>query len=81
MTGGPPSGALGGGYRKGGHMQAYRIALTVDQEWLDAISRMTQDVYDGEVCFWESISAPFDIDPDTYNMSDQEFLEILNGEG
>jgi hypothetical protein len=59
-------------------MKAYRITLTVDQLWLDAISRMTEYVESGEICFWESVSDPFDIDPAAYNMTDEEFEELLN---
>lgn len=33
-------------------MQVYTIKLRVDQAWLQAIQKMTNDVYEGEVCDW-----------------------------
>lgn len=38
-------------------MQTYFIELKVDQEWLNAIDKLTADVYDGEVCEWIRIDA------------------------
>jgi len=38
-------------------MQTYFIQLEVDEQWLDAITNLTNDVYDGEVCKWISIQA------------------------
>lgn len=32
-----------------------KISLLVDDEWLEAINKLTLDVYDGEVCVWLSI--------------------------
>jgi len=33
----------------------YRVELEVDEKWFSAINRMTQDVWDGEVCTWRSL--------------------------
>lgn len=59
----------------------YRVTLVVDQGWLDAISDVTSYVESGEVCFWESVSDPIEVDPEQYWMTEDEFLSILNGEG
>lgn len=32
-----------------------KITLLVDEEWLEAINKLTLDVYDGETCTWLSI--------------------------
>ncbi len=32
-----------------------KITLLVDEEWLKAISNLTQDVYEGEMCKWLSV--------------------------
>jgi len=44
-----------------------RIVLVVDTEWGDAIGNFTQFVEHGEVCEWESQSAPF-----MYEVDDEE---------
>ena len=36
-------------------MKRYRISMEVDQEWLEAIQKFTNDVYGGEVCSWVSV--------------------------
>ncbi len=32
-----------------------KITLLVDEEWLEAISKFTLDVHEGEVCDWLSV--------------------------
>lgn len=59
-------------------MKAFRITLLVDEGWLNAINEMCSYVEYGEVCFWEDISEPFEIDPAVYNMTDEEFEELLS---
>lgn len=58
-------------------MKAYRITLTVDHSWLNAITEMCSYAEDGEICFWESVSDPFDINEDMYNMTEQEFQDLM----
>ena len=36
-------------------MKTYKIALEVDEQWLEAINNLTKDVYDTEVCTWLSL--------------------------
>jgi hypothetical protein len=33
----------------------YIIQLEVDEEWLEAINKLTNDVYENEVCTWISL--------------------------
>lgn len=33
----------------------YLIELRVDKEWLETISKLTEDIYEGEVCEWIKI--------------------------
>ena len=35
-------------------IEGYRIVLEVDQEWFDAIARMTEYAEFGELCNWVS---------------------------
>jgi len=35
----------------------YVITLAVDEEWFKAISNLTSDVYEGEVCEWIKVDA------------------------
>jgi hypothetical protein len=35
----------------------YLIELRVDERWLEAIDKLTNDVYDGEVCQWLRLQA------------------------
>jgi len=58
-------------------MKAYRITLTVDEGWLNAINNMCSYTESGEVCIWENTSDPFDIDPSVYNMTKEEFEELI----
>ena len=48
-----------------------RITLVVDTWWGDAIGEFTQYVENGEVCEWESTSAPFmyEVDDDDEEVS------------
>lgn len=57
----------------------WRITLTVDNGWLNAINEMTSYVDEGEVCVWESVSDPFEVDPKKYSMTEEEFNAILEG--
>ena len=36
-------------------MSNYRITLEVDEGWLEAIDKLTNDVYDGEICTWTEV--------------------------
>ncbi len=36
-------------------MNTFLIQLEVDEKWLDALAKFTEDVYDGEVCTWHGI--------------------------
>jgi hypothetical protein len=38
-------------------MQTYFIQLEVDEKWLEAINKLTADIYEGEVCKWINIQA------------------------
>jgi hypothetical protein len=58
-------------------MKVHRITLVVDEEWLNTINEVCSYVENGEVCYWESVSDPFDIDPYTYNMTDEEFYRLM----
>lgn len=58
-------------------MKAYRITLVVDEGWVDAINEMTSYVQDGEICFWESVSDLFEVDPKKYSMTEDEYLALL----
>lgn len=58
-------------------MKVYRITLVVDEGWVDAINEMTSYVEDGEVCFWESVSDPIEVDPKKYSMTEDEYLALL----
>jgi hypothetical protein len=40
----------------------YLIELCVDEEWFKAISNLTADVYDGEVCEWIRVQAETETD-------------------
>jgi hypothetical protein len=56
----------------------WRITLTVDNGWLNAINEMTSYVDEDEVCFWESVQGPFEVDAAKYSMTEEEYLAILN---
>jgi len=43
-------------------MNARRISMVLDEEWLIAIKKFTEDVYPGEICFIESMSEPFEME-------------------
>ena len=37
-------------------MKTYKIQLTVDEKWLEAINKFTDvDVYEGEILTWDSL--------------------------
>lgn len=38
-----------------GKIMSKKITLIVDDEWLEAITKLTLDIYDGEVCEWLSV--------------------------
>jgi len=38
-------------------MQTYFIQLEVDEKWLEVINKLTNDVYENEVCRWISLDA------------------------
>jgi hypothetical protein len=45
-----------------------KITLLVDEQWLKAIKKLTQDVYEGETCSWlEVCEVPEDTRPMTIN--------------
>lgn len=33
-------------------MKVYKVTLRVDQEWMNALDKLTFDVYEGEICQW-----------------------------
>ena len=35
----------------------YLIELRVDQKWLEAINKLTEDIYEDEVCEWLRLQA------------------------
>ena len=37
------------------NITTYRIQLEVDEKWLEAINKLTQDVWHDEVCQWQEI--------------------------
>jgi len=40
----------------------YLIELAVDEEWFKAISNLTADVYEGELCEWVRVQAETETD-------------------
>ena len=40
----------------------YLIELCVDEKWFEAISTLTADVYEGEVCEWVRVQAETETD-------------------
>jgi ABC-type antimicrobial peptide transport system ATPase subunit len=38
-------------------MQTYLLEMRVDEEWLKVIDKITNDVYEGEVCQWLRLDA------------------------
>lgn len=49
----------------------YLIELRVDQQWLEAIDKLTGEIYDGEVCDWIRIQ------PETEeNEQDQDWTQM-----
>lgn len=36
-------------------MTNYKITLTADEKWVEALYKFTQDVYDGETLVWNSV--------------------------
>lgn len=33
-----------------------KITLIVDEKWLEAIMKFTEEVYDGELCTWTEVA-------------------------
>jgi hypothetical protein len=58
-------------------MKAYRITMTVDHGWLNAITEMCSYVEDGEICVWESVSDPFEVNEKIYNITEEEFQDLI----
>jgi hypothetical protein len=40
----------------------YLIELEVDEKWYEAISTLTADVYEGEICEWVRVQAETQLD-------------------
>ena len=40
-------------------METYLIELRVDKQWLEAIDKLTGDIYEGEVCDWIRIQPEY----------------------
>lgn len=50
------------------------IVLTVDQEWFEAIARMTEMTEPGEVCYWHTTTGEYDwpVDVADEDLSEEE---------
>lgn len=51
----------------------YLIQIEVDEKWLDALAKFTEDVYDGEVCTWHGIET---LDGDEEDMLESTEEEV-----
>lgn len=50
-------------------METYLIELRVDKQWLEAIDKLTGDIYEGEVCEWIRLQ-PETVDEELTNDND-----------
>jgi len=53
----------------------YFIELHVDEGWFKAISELTADIHEGEVCEWIRVQAETEDDEDLTNDDDDEIIE------
>jgi len=37
-------------------MKSYKIALVVDEKWLEVLRTVTADPYDDEICVWVNVT-------------------------
>lgn len=37
-------------------MKTYKIALVVDEKWLEVIKHVTADPYEDEICVWVNVT-------------------------
>ena len=56
-------------------METYLIELRVDKQWLEAIDKLTGDIYEGEVCDWIRIQPEYVDDEDLTNDDENETIE------
>jgi hypothetical protein len=42
--------------QNGKKMKTYKIALVVDEKWLEVIKHVTTDPYEDEVCVWVNVT-------------------------
>ena len=56
-------------------METYLIELRVDKQWLEAIDKLTGDIYEGEVCDWIRIQPEYVDDEDLTNDDENEIIE------
>lgn len=45
-------------------MKVVRLVIVCDEDWANAINELTSFVEDGEVCFYEDWSEPFEYEDD-----------------
>lgn len=55
-------------------METYLIELRVDKQWLEAIDKLTGDIYEGEVCEWIRLQPEY---VDDEGLTDDEDDEII----
>ena len=36
-------------------MKTYKLTITADEKWVEALYKFTQDVHDGEVLIWNKV--------------------------
>ena len=58
----------------------YLIELAVDEGWFKAISEMTADVHEGEVCEWVRVQAETETDDQDCENCEDNPKEDLEGE-
>ena len=58
----------------------YLIELRVDQQWLEAIDKLTGEIYDGEVCDWIRIQPETEEDQDWTQMELSDTIEVTTTE-
>jgi hypothetical protein len=56
-------------------METYLIELRVDKQWLEAIDKLTGDIYEGEVCEWIRLQPEYVDDEDLTNDNENEIIK------
>ena len=56
-------------------METYLIELRVDKQWLEAIDKLTGDIYEGEVCEWIRLQPEYVDDEDLTDDDENETIE------